>query len=96
MYAAIRHYKLKAGSADVVVQRAQEGFVPLISSLPGFVAYYGVVEENSAVTVSIFTDQAGEEESIRQAASWVKENIAQYVESGPEIVAGEVVLHGQK
>ena len=41
MFAAIRHYKLKAGSADVVVQRAQEGFVPLISSLPGFVATTG-------------------------------------------------------
>lgn len=97
MYTAIRRYKVKAGSAEVIAQRAQEGFVPLISSLPGFVAYYGMIDENNtAVTVSIFTDQAGEEESTRRAAEWVKQNLAQYVESAPEIVAGKVAWHKQK
>ena len=40
MYAAIRFYKVKPGSTDVITQSAQAGFVPLVSSLPGFVAYY--------------------------------------------------------
>jgi hypothetical protein len=97
MYAAIRRYKVKAGSAEVITQRTQEVFAPLLSSLPGFVAYYGVIDANNmAVTVSIFTDQAGEAESTRQAASWVKDNLAQYLEGPPEIVAGQVVIHAQK
>ncbi|RIK44563.1 MAG: hypothetical protein DCC55_02015 [Chloroflexi bacterium] len=97
MYAAVRFYKVKPGSTDVITQRAQEGFVPLISSLPGFVAYYGVIGENdTVVTVSIFADQAGEEESTRQAAGWVKRNLAQYVEGAPEIVAGQVAWHTEK
>ena len=97
MYAAIRFYKVKPGSAAVITQRAQEGFVPLISSLPGFVAYYGVIGENdTVVTASIFADQAGEEESTRQAAAWVKQNVAQYAEGPPEIVAGQVAWHAEK
>ena len=97
MYAAIRFYKVKPGSIDVITQSAQAGFVPLVSSLPGFVAYYGVLGENdTVVTVSIFTDQAGEEESTRQAATWVQQNVAQYVEGAPEIIAGQVVWHAQK
>jgi len=97
MYAAIRRYKVKPGSANVITQSAQAGFVPLVSSLPGFVAYYGVLGENdTVVTVSIFTDQAGEEESTRQAAGWVKQNLAQYVEGPPEIVAGQVVWQAKK
>ena len=49
MYAAIRRYKIKAGSANEITQRGQEGFVPLISGMPGFVAYYGVFTENNEI-----------------------------------------------
>jgi heme-degrading monooxygenase HmoA len=97
MYAAIRRYTVKPDSADGIKQRTQEGFVPLISSLPGFVAYYGVLTKNNTViTVSIFTDQAGEEASTRQAAAWVQQNVAQYVEGTPEIIAGPVTWHATK
>jgi len=96
MYAAIRRYKAKAGaSISELTRRAQEGFVPLVSALPGFVAYYGVVAENNVlVTVSIFEDQAGEEESTRQAAEWVKQNIAEFIEGPPEVTTGSVDWHG--
>jgi len=43
----------------------------MISQMAGFVAYYGVVSENNVVTtISLFSDQAGEEESTRRAADW--------------------------
>ena len=97
MYAAIRFYKVKPGSADVITQSAQDGFVPLISSVPGFIAYYGVFgEHDTVVTVSVFADQGSAEESTRQAAGWVKQNLAQYVEGPPEIVAGQVAWHAAK
>jgi hypothetical protein len=96
MYAAIRRYKTKPGSPiSEVTRRAQEDFVPIISGLPGFVAYYGVVAENNVlVTVSIFEDQAGEEESTRRAAEWVKQNVAEFVEGSPEVITGSVDWHG--
>ncbi len=96
MYAAIRRYKAKPdASISELTHRAQEGFVPLVRALPGFVAYYGVVVENNVlVTVSIFEDQAGEEESTRRAAEWVKQNIAEFIEGSPEVTAGRVEWHG--
>ncbi len=91
MYIAVRRYKIKADSMDVVAQRAVEGFVPLIRQAPGFVAYYGVAEGNDTVfTVSIFQDQAGADESTRLAADWVRQNLAEFVQGTPELHAGEV------
>ncbi len=91
MYVAIRRYKIKAGSMDEIVRRAQGGFVPLVSQIPGFVAYYGVDAGNDVgVTISIFQNQAGEEESTRRAADWVKQNVAEFVEGAVEVTAGEV------
>ena len=96
MYAAIRRYNAKPdASISEVTRRIQEGFVPLVSALPGFVAYYGVAAENNVlVTVSIFEDQAGEEESTRRAAEWVKQNIAEFIQGPPEVTAGSVEWHG--
>jgi len=91
MYVAVRRYKVKAGSMDELARRTQEGFVPLVSQVPGFVAYYGVESGNDSLfTVSVFQDQAGAEESNRRAADWVKQNIAEFLQGPPEITAGEV------
>jgi hypothetical protein len=91
MYVAVRQYQTKAGSIDELARRAQQGFVPLMSQVPGFVAYYGVDAGNNViVTISIFQDQAGAEESNRRAADWVKQNLAELVQGPPEITAGEV------
>ena len=95
MYAAIRRYTFRPGSEDAITRRARGGFVPPISSLPGFVAYYGViVAHNQGITVSIFEDQASEEESTRRAADWVRQNLAEFVEGPPEVMSGEVAWHG--
>ena len=91
MYVAVRLYKAKAGSMDEIARIAQEGYVPLIHQAPGFVAYYGVVTgSDSLLTVSIFQDQAGADESTRLAADFVRQHLAALVEGPPEIQAGEV------
>jgi heme-degrading monooxygenase HmoA len=91
MYIVVRRYTFKAGSTDEVARRAQEGFVPLIRQTPGFVSYYGVAEGNDRIfTVSIFQDQAGADESTKRAANWISQNLAEFVQGTPEIVAGEV------
>ena len=91
MYVALRRYQIKAGASAEIARRVQQGFVPLVSQIPGFVAYYGVDAGNDViVTISIFEDQAGEEESTRRAADWVKQNTAELVQGPPEVTAGEV------
>jgi hypothetical protein len=42
MYASIRRYKMDPGSVDELMRRVNEGFVPIISKGPGFLAYYAV------------------------------------------------------
>ena len=94
MYVAVRRYKVKAGSMDEIVRSVKEGFVPLISQAPGFMAYYGVDAGNDIViTVSIFQDQAGSDESTRLAADYVKQNLASLVQGPPEVTAGEVKFY---
>ena len=92
MYAPIRRLKVKPGLIDEAVQRIENGFVPIISSVPGFVEYVGVqVGEDVALTISLFETQEQVEESTRRAAEWIKQNMAPFAAGPHEIVAvGEV------
>jgi len=95
MYASIRRYEgIAPASVDELTRRVQEGFVPIISKQPGFVAYYAVIAGQGVVaSISVFEDQAGAEASNRAAADWVKENLADLLQNPPQITAGEVTVH---
>ena len=94
MYVSIRRYKTTPSAAHELARRVNKGFLPIISKVPGFVAYYTVDAGNDVVaSVSVFEDEAGAEESNRMAADWVKENIASLVSGSPEITAGAVTVH---
>ncbi len=94
MYVSVRHYDLDAETVDELMRRVEEGFVPIISNAPGFIAYYALdAGEGVVASISIFTDQAGAEESNRMAADYVKQNLATLLQSLPEITAGEVKVH---
>jgi hypothetical protein len=95
MYASIRRYKLNPGANVAALSRqVHEGFTPIISKAPGFMAYY-LVDAGSGVvaSISVFQDQAGAEESNRMAADWVRQNLASQIAGPPEITAGAVTAH---
>lgn len=70
----------------------QEGFVPLISKIPGFLSYYWVDAGNGVmVSVSVFTTKEAEEESNRMAADYVKQRLVPLLPKPPQITAGKVV-----
>ncbi len=93
MYAAIRRYNVHQGSAQELVRRVNESFLPIISQQPGFVAYYGVDPgDGSILTVSIFEDKSGADQSTRMAQDWVRQNLAHMIKTAPVIMTGEVVL----
>ena len=57
-------------------RRVNEGFVSLISQIPGFVAYYWVDAGGGVmISTSVFQDQASAEESNRRAAEYVRQNL---------------------
>ena len=73
------------------------GFVPIVSGVPGFVAYYVVnAGDGSVISINIFEDKAGADESTRRAANRVRENLASLLPDAPEVTAGEVIVQVQK
>lgn len=76
MYAVIRRAKTNPGMTGQVSQRVKEGYLPIIKEIPGFIAFYLVENEGDIVaTISIFNDREGAEESTKQAATWIRENL---------------------
>ena len=97
MYATVRRYE-GVTNAREAGKRVNEGFVPVISKLPGFVAYCWVDAGGGVmISTSIFEDQASEEESNRKAAEWVRQNdMNSLMPNPPRITAGEVVSYKAK
>jgi hypothetical protein len=97
MYASIRQYQTTYGAAAELARRVQEGFVPIMASASGFIAYYVVdAGDDQVASVSIFQDQAGAEDSNRMAASWARVHLAELVAGAPIVTAGAVTIHATK
>ena len=93
MYASIRRYE-GAGRIDQVIELVDQGFLPIIRQVPGFVAYYAMdVRYGAAVTVSIFENRAGAVEADRLADRWVKENLSSVFPKSFEVTSGEIVVY---
>ena len=60
-----------------VTRRVNEGFVPFISQIQGFMDYHWVNTRGGVmVSASVFQSQADAEESSKRAADWVHRNLA--------------------
>ncbi|MCL6734066.1 hypothetical protein, partial [Streptomyces neyagawaensis] len=72
MYVAVRRYEGVTDPAEAA-RLVNEGFVPLMRQVPGFVAYYWVdAGDGVMVSTSVFQDRPGAEESISRAADFVR------------------------
>jgi hypothetical protein len=93
MYVAVRRYDgvtdpQKAG------QLVDEGFIPLISELPGFVAYYWVdAGDGVMISTSVFEHRDAEEQTNYVAGKFVAEHLAPLMPNPPQISSGEVVAY---
>ncbi len=96
MYVAVRRYE---GVTDPskVGQLVDEGFVPIISEIPGFVAYYFVdAGDGAMISTSVFENRSAEEESNWRAGEFVAQHLAPLLPNPPQITAGELVAHKAK
>ena len=96
MYVAVRRYEgvtdpQKAGKVG------QEGFVPLISEMPGFVAHYFVdAGDGVMVSISVFEHKEAEEQSTFKAGDFVAKDLEPLLPNPPQVTAGEVVAYKAK
>jgi hypothetical protein len=96
MYAVVRRYE-GVRDSQKVAQLAEEGFVPIISQMPGFVAYYHVdAGDGVIVSTSVFEHKDAEEQSTFRAGEFVQEHLAPLLPNPPQVTAGEVDVYKAK
>lgn len=94
MFAAVRHYHFRAEDGPTIDRMIRDEFVPLIKRAKGFIRYYWLdTGAGEGVSVSVFQDKAGADESIRLAAEYVKEHASKFLTQKPEIIEGPVRAH---
>jgi hypothetical protein len=91
VYATVRTYSAAAELADALVGKASD-VKNLISGIEGFKAYYLIRTGDGAVSISVYEDQAGADESTRAAAAFIRENLPDVSVAAPQVSSGEVVL----
>ncbi len=96
MYVAVRRYE-GVRDPQKVAQVAEEGFVPIISEMPGFVAYYWVdAGDGVMVSTSVFEHKDAEEQSNFRAGEFVQEHLTPLLPNPPQVTTGEVVAYKAK
>lgn len=92
MYTVVRRYSGASALIDAMA-RKEVSVREVISTVPGFVAYYAARTGDSLTTITVCADRAGTEESTRRAAAWVRENVQGVTVQPPEVSGGDVFIH---
>jgi hypothetical protein len=96
MYAVVRRYEGVSNTSEVA-RIVKEGFLPIISEMPGFVAYYWVdAGDGVVVSTSVFEHKDAEEQSTYRAGELVGEQLEPLLPNPPQVTAGEVVVYKTK
>ena len=96
MYVAVRRYEGVTDPKEAG-RIVNEGFVPLISEIPGFVAYYWVdAGDGVMVSTSVFEHKDAEEQTNYVAGEFVAEHLKPLLPNPPQITGGEVVAYKAK
>ena len=96
MYVTVRRYEGVSDPSEVA-RLVNEGFLPIIREIEGFVDYYFVdAGDGVMISTSIFESSSGEEESNWRAGEFVGQHLSPLIPNPPHITAGEVVAHTAK
>jgi hypothetical protein len=92
-YVVIRIRRVKPDrSTDELMTLIQEGFVPLLQEVPGFIWYVAGAnpETRDFFSVGVFADEAGAAESTQRAAEWGQLGTADFVVGEPSVYEGMI------
>jgi hypothetical protein len=93
-YLVVRQYQLAPGhTMEELVAKVGSGLSPILRQVPGFQEHFLVETSDGVLSISVFSDQAGAEESSRQAADWVLQNLADFFTGPPKETTGSVWRH---
>ena len=93
MFATIRRYRLNSGSMDSLLHEVDVGFAEMIQEKDGFVAYEVLDHGDGLVTtISTFTDRDAAEATTEAAATWIRENLADYDMERLDVSTGELAV----
>jgi hypothetical protein len=94
MYTTVRKYEGVVNSQEAS-RKVQEGFVPLIAAMPGFVEYQWVdLGQGAMLSISVFDALGHAIDSNQAAASWVAKNLPSVMAQACRIENGRVVARG--
>jgi hypothetical protein len=94
VHAVVRTYSGKGAKELFDVLEKQKSDVEIvIRSIKGFVSYTLVRTRDGGLSVSVYQDKAGTEESVQKARDWIKQNAPQAGASAPTVTEGTAILH---
>ena len=96
MYAIIRRYTpketLDRKALDDFQHRIEEKFLPVAQQIRGFHSSHVVTAGKELVSISVFEDKTGADESTRRAAEFVKNDPLKDQMGSPEVLQGELLV----
>jgi hypothetical protein len=97
MFASIRKYNVRRGSAQELARRVQDGFVPLMREAQGFRGYY-LLDGGPDVLIAISIFDSADEAlaSNEKAANWVRHNVLEFTKGMPEVMVGNALVAEMK
>ena len=94
MHVTIRKYRKVEGDPKQLVELVNREFVPLLSRIDGFDDFYAFfADDGTLMSVSVFRDARGGEESVRAAAKWVEQKLVALLPEKPEVFSGDVFAY---
>jgi hypothetical protein len=92
MYTTVRKYEGVTNSQEAS-KKVQDGFLPLIAAMPGFVEYQWVdLGNGSMLSISVFDALAHAIDSNQAASTWVAKNLPSVMAQPSRIENGKVVV----
>jgi hypothetical protein len=95
MHATIRRYEgIDQRRTDELVKNVGEKLLPRLSEMPGFKSYHLIEADNGVMSsIDFFDTSAQADESIRVAATWVREEkLDTALPNPPKVTGGEVIV----
>ncbi len=93
MFGVVRRFQADAATLQDFAQRIQ-GVLPELQQIQGFVSYNVVLSGDTLVSLSIYQDKAGADQSTEVARQYALERWSDLKLNAPEITEGDVTAHG--
>jgi len=91
MHVQVASYRLGSGSIADLARRVEEGNIPVVRDVPGFLAYYAIdAGEGVVASVLVFEDAAGAAEAENRLADWIESTMTEFAVTPLDVLQGPV------